>query len=573
MLRAMFSGVSGMKAHQVKMDVIGNNIANVNTYGFKASRTNFSDVYYQSTKTATAPTTYSGGMNGIQVGYGSTVSSVDVLQKRGGFQMTDSNMDLAIAGEGFFQVQDPDGNIFYTRAGQMKVDADGNLVDNNGYYVLGVSGNPLGKSPDSEKVKINVPAVNPSRAEVKEKINGSEFSITNSENNKYGNLTFNFTSSDEMPLGQKCKAEITTTGISVILNAQETIDNMAELQSLVNSAITNANGGKQHPAGIFSIDMEGADEKFGTEGLTGLEIVSTQYTPNYGKMEITDGALGTDQTYIFGGVSLANKDSVGPNFSGNGAGTAPNLNQLAVAEVFGDPNDVTKVTGYRLTVTEPDPADPTNPNKVKTWSNEVPASAMKSGTIKLGRSDQLPGHESPGDYLILNHPGFGKLQTYTADPAAKLSYDITLTPTEASKAIGLGTKPLQLVGGTEGGAQTVGDLSSYGISSTGVFEANHPTHKKMELGRIDIVTFENAQGLEQVGNGYFRATGNSGSVTRSVAGTNGAGELQGGALEMSNSDLSNEFSEMITTQRGFQACSRMITVADEMLDELVNLKR
>lgn len=556
MLRAMFSGVSGMKAHQVKMDVIGNNIANVNTYGFKASRTNFSDVYYQSTKTATAPTTYSGGMNGIQVGYGATVSSVDVLQKRGGFQMTDSNMDLAIAGEGFFQVQDPDGNIFYTRAGQMKVDADGNLVDNNGYYVLGVSGNPLGKAPDSEKVKINVPAVNPSRAEVKEKINGSEFTITNSENNKYGNLTFNFTSSDEMPLGQKCKAEITTTGISVILNAQEKITDIAELQSLVNSAITNANGGKQHPAGIFSIDMEGATEKFGTEGLTGLEIVSTQYTPNYGKMEITDGALGTDQTYIFGGVSLANKDSVGPNFSGNGVG------KLEIEEID-DGKTPPVVTGYKLSVTE----------NGKTWSNVVPTSAMKSGTIKLGRSDQLPGHESPGDYLILNHPGFGKLQTYTADPAAKLSYDITLTPTEESKAIGLGTKPLQLVGGTEGGAQTVGDLSSYGISSTGVFEANHPTHKKMELGRIDIVTFENAQGLEQVGNGYFRATGNSGSVTRSVAGTNGAGELQGGALEMSNSDLSNEFSEMITTQRGFQACSRMITVADEMLDELVNLKR
>lgn len=561
MLRAMFSGVSGMKAHQVKMDVIGNNIANVNTYGFKASRTNFSDVYYQSTKTATAPTTYSGGMNGIQVGYGSTVSSVDVLQKRGGFQMTDSNMDLAIAGEGFFQVQDPDGNIFYTRAGQMKVDADGNLVDNNGYYVLGVSGNPLGKSPDSEKVKINVPAVNPSRAEVKEKINGSEFSITNSENNKYGNLTFNFTSSDEMPLGQKCKAEITTTGISVILNAQETIDNMAELQSLVNSAITNANGGKQHPAGIFSIDMEGAAEKFAGGGLTGLEIVSTQYTPNFGKMEITDPLVGKDQTYVFGGVSLANKDSVGPNFSGTGAGT------VAVAAVGTAPN----VTGYTLTVTE----------NGKTWSNTVPASAMKSGTIKLSRTDiGGPGADSPGDYMILNHPGFGKLETYvngvtggTGGANDRLSYAINLTPTEASKAIGLGTKPLQLVGGTEGGAQTVGDLSSYGISSTGVFEANHPTHKKMELGRIDIVTFENAQGLEQVGNGYFRATGNSGSVTRSVAGTNGAGELQGGALEMSNSDLSNEFSEMITTQRGFQACSRMITVADEMLDELVNLKR
>ena len=134
MLRSLYSAVSGMKAHQTKLDVIGNNIANVNTYGFKSSRARFQDVFYQTLQSAAG-------------GDGSQLGGIDLDMSRSALQSTGRPMDVAITGEGFFQVMDADGNIFYTRAGNLMLDSNsGNLVDSNGYTVLGVSGDPLGKA-------------------------------------------------------------------------------------------------------------------------------------------------------------------------------------------------------------------------------------------------------------------------------------------------------------------------------------------------------------------------------------------------------------------------------------------
>ena len=128
MNRPLYSGVSGMKAHQTRMDVIGNNIANVNTYGFKASRVTFSDVYYQTVRSGSAGSSTSGGTNPGGIGYGTSVGSIDLLMGQSSFTMTDSSLDLAIDGEGFLQVQDADGNKYYTRAGALSFDSAGNLV-------------------------------------------------------------------------------------------------------------------------------------------------------------------------------------------------------------------------------------------------------------------------------------------------------------------------------------------------------------------------------------------------------------------------------------------------------------
>jgi len=137
MLRSLYSGVSGLQAHQTKMDVIGNNIANVNTNGYKASRVVFSDVYYQTLASAAAPTATSGGINATQIGYGSTVASIDILNTRAGMETTNRALDLYISGDGYFQVQDGAGNEYYSRVGNFKFDLGGNLVDSNGMYVIG----------------------------------------------------------------------------------------------------------------------------------------------------------------------------------------------------------------------------------------------------------------------------------------------------------------------------------------------------------------------------------------------------------------------------------------------------
>lgn len=137
MVRSLYSGVSGLQSHQTKMDVIGNNIANVNTAGFKSSRVVFKDLFYQTLTAAKAPGTVNYGINPSQIGYGSMISSIDVQNTIGGFQSTDVTTDLYIAGDGFFQVQNALGEVNYTRVGNFKFDSQGFLVDSNGNGVCG----------------------------------------------------------------------------------------------------------------------------------------------------------------------------------------------------------------------------------------------------------------------------------------------------------------------------------------------------------------------------------------------------------------------------------------------------
>ncbi len=137
MIRSMFSAVSGLKGHQTMLDVIGNNIANVNTAGFKASRVLFSDMYYQTLSAASAPTPATGGTNPTQIGYGSKVASIDLLNTGSGFQQTGRAMDTYISGEGYFTVQDSAGELNYSRVGSFSFDASGNLLDANGSFVMG----------------------------------------------------------------------------------------------------------------------------------------------------------------------------------------------------------------------------------------------------------------------------------------------------------------------------------------------------------------------------------------------------------------------------------------------------
>lgn len=138
MLRSMFSGVTGLRSHQTKMDVIGNNIANVNTAGFKASRVIFKDVFYQTLSGAAAPGATKGGTNPMQIGYGAMAATIDVMNTRAGMQLTDRPLDLYIAGDGYLIVRDTLGDTSFTRAGNLSFDQAGNLVDSNGNYVQGV---------------------------------------------------------------------------------------------------------------------------------------------------------------------------------------------------------------------------------------------------------------------------------------------------------------------------------------------------------------------------------------------------------------------------------------------------
>lgn len=551
MVRSMYSGVSGMRSNQTRLDTIGNNVANVNTIGFKSSRVTFRDIYYQSLRSAAAASANAGGTNPSQVGVGTQVASVDVMQSRSTFTQTDMTMDLAIDGEGFFQVQDKDGNKYFTRAGQLNFDSAGNLVDSKGNFVLGVSGDPTGKGPGSNLIQVALPSVNPSSSTVTQKINGVEFTVTASNNTKEGNVGFSFISDSTMPIGKKVEAEVGPAGIVVKLNANENFTDMAELNREVNAAIDSymkATNGTSHPAGTFTISTTktGLFPADGS-GLTGKEIASPDFGVKRGTID--NWTMGE---YSTGGFTFK---SVGEGFKTAGDVTSIEVKQGADATT----KTITVVVGgvtYTADLTE--------------------AKANSASSILLKNAN------SNSDYIELGIPsGWAGIKDTTADGTATGAAGAfappagwTASPSEESKNIGLAYSKFVLRGGTEGGPQGIESLTGIQIGTDGVISGiSGMDGKQHYIGRVDLVTFANPSGLKQSGSTYFVESANSGKLNYTAPGTGGSGATISGSLELSNVDLSREFSDMIGTQRAYQASARMITVSDTLLEELVNLKR
>lgn len=563
MVRSMYSGVAGMKAHQIRMDVIGNNISNVNTYGFKSSRATFRDVYYQSLRGAAAGTGTRGGLNPSQVGYGATIGSVDVMQTQSTMTTTGNPLDVAITGEGFLQVQDADGNVFYTKAGMLDVDSYGNLIDSNGNFVLGVSGSPVGQAPGSNRIQFSIPSVEPKAANISETINGIKYSLKASKETNEGNISFNFLAANDMAYEQKAEAVITSSGINIRLNAKEKFANLEELNQAINDAIKTANGGLEHPAGTFTLEMD-PETKF--KDLTGAEITGKNFGIKPGVVPMP-AALAK---YF----SIA---SVGDKFTGAGVTQFTVANTAEKKEADPSTGASAQDGKYQFTVTI---------NSVD-YTAELTSEQMKSPSSVILKTTP----EIAGNTITLNVPSENSLLQglaldadkdgvpdkdgglYTFNGKAPYTTTDLSTPSKPSNDLGLSSKPFKLENGTKGGVQSVKDLSGIAIGADGVIIGSHPVHGRLELGRIDLATFENAKGLAQSGNTYFSATPNSGNASMTQPGLGGSGGLATSALEMSNVDLSQEFADMITTQRGFQANSRLITVSDTMLEELINLKR
>lgn len=193
MVKSLYSGVSGLKTHQSKMDVIGNNIANVNTTGFKAGVVTFKDVYYQNKINPSAGTATLGGVNPAQVGYGVRLNSTVANMTQSGFTYTDSKWDMALDGEGFFQVMDGSGNIFYTRAGAFSVDSEGYLVNASGYHVLGVTGDSDGVEPSSEVIRIIIPDTDAHASSATKKVNGVNVTLSMSAPSDHTDMSVTFT--------------------------------------------------------------------------------------------------------------------------------------------------------------------------------------------------------------------------------------------------------------------------------------------------------------------------------------------------------------------------------------------
>ncbi len=490
MLRSFYSGIAGLRNHQEAMDVIGNNIANVNTPGFKGSRTTFMEALSQTLQGAREASSALGGRNPVQIGLGMTVAAVDKNMSQGALQSTGNNLDLAIEGQGFFIVGQGD-NYFYTRAGAFQVDDEFNLVTNTGDRVFGWIDSDQNGVVDPERDVLGF--INLDRRGDGQITNvlASATPAVNGPNLGDASLgpvtTFPTTVTDEwrVECTDASTGEFTVTGarsgIQGTVRVGETFTD-PDLGTFV------VNGGTPARASL-SLDSNG-------DG-TAIVLTAVDY-----------GAGGNDIH-----VELVNE---GPNRS---LGVSVSGTKITVS--LGTDN-----LG-RVTSTEEEVVDAINSHPQARDMVEASGGGTSAAEATIDRYLQGGSGPNQGDYFTL---------TTTAPGGAALE-NLTVSR----------------------------DGAIIGIFENGTTE---------EIARVALGLVPNPQGLLAMGGGKFAESPTSGSGFPPVMpGSGGAGTVASGFLEMSNVDLTREFTDMIVTQRGFQANSRIITTSDEMLQDLLALKR
>ena len=422
MLRSLYTGISGLRSHQTMMDVTGNNIANVNTTGYKSSNTVFEDTLSQTLANATAPQGQRGGINPAQVGLGVRVAGITTNFSQGATQVTGRNTDMLVDGDGFFVVN-VGGEDFYTRNGSFALDATGTLVSSGGGMLQGWQADPQGRVNTSSvpgPVSIPVGTLIPPQATASLAVNGNLNALSPAATA----ITRNYRVYDTAGSPN----DVTLTFSPVEATRAGTVATQWEVSYSYGTAV-------DQPLGVVDFDPQGA--LLGTGGTAG-------------DFELDFPAL----------------------TGSNGQPFTPVL-------------DVSDLTGTSAGTPE------------------------ASSTAKIATGD-----------------GF---------PAAA--------------------------------------LTSWEVAADGSVTGSFSNGQTRSLGQVALATFNNQAGLEKAGGSRYAATVNSGNAVVGVAGSDGRGTLVTGALEMSNVDLAQEFTNLIVSQRGFQANSRIITSSDEMLQELVNLKR
>lgn len=555
MMRSMYSAVSGLKTHQTRMDVIGNNIANVNTVAFKSSSVTFSDILYQTTSNASGAnaTTGTGGVNAKQIGLGTTAAATKVsITSAGASETTGNPFDIRLTDKNstnFFIVNNGSENVF-TRSGSFYVDGSGNLcMSSTGYTVMGwqvdeTTGEIRKDTVSALRIMQEKNLTSAPEATTQATIAGvldENDADVKSDAGKVMNLNFY----DNLGYQYTAKFAIKATA----KDGEYTV----ELTSILDS------NNKNITEGFTQAQMK---EIFGnTDTETTIASYSTTL-PNCGyTYDTTTGEL---KTYPAGTVVKINDDGTLNDNSGKtikdvfGVSDG-NLKNIQNSKVAGNTDYVFK--DVQTTV-----------NGVVTHSRQI---VKKSATNLLkfntedGKFSSIGGGTDKSVELNLNNANLnknGNFQNITVDFSQCLNYNNSGKSTIGADA--------GAVDGTTGKGRKLGAMTGISIDTNGRIYGTYDNGNTELLGQIAVAQFSNASGLEKVGESCYRTTLNSGEfdgigVEISADGSS----MTTGELEMSNVDLSSEFTSMITTQRGFQANSRVITTSDTLLEELVNLKR
>lgn len=486
MMRSLFSGVAGLKTHQTRMDVIGNNIANVNTTAYKSQSMTFSDLMYQTTQAASGAngTTGVGGVNARQIGLGAKTAAIKTaISQPGSAQSTNDPFDIMINGDAFFVVSNGSEN-FFTRDGSFYIDGAGNLaMTSTGFNVMGWQVDPANPG------NIKKDTVTPLR-------------IMTPENMFYP------------------PAATTRATVSGIVDKNDT-------------------------------DINSPDGR-----VMNLEFYDNQGYKYTARLSVHKDSAVTDQFYVklddildSKGESIMGLNAVGPD------GTTQPVSNL----IKFNPKEGTDTTGVGTGVT--------NPNANPPETGPIANSATLNFVVGEGVFKNVGGAEADSGPSTVKL-SFGGISNFPAE------IDIDFSTTSNYNKNGVSTISAIAGVGADGTGRAIGEMSGITVQKDGMIYASYDNGQRKLLGQISTATFPNPSGLAKEGDNLYSATLNSGDfdgIGDDI--TVGGGRMESGVLEMSNVDLSAEFTEMITTQRGFQANSRIITVSDTLLEELTNLKR
>lgn len=689
MMRSLFSGVSGLKSHQTRMDVIGNNIANVNTTGFKSSRTTFADTLSQTLTGASSPQDELGGTNPKQIGLGTGVASIDMLFTDGSVQSTGKNTDLCLSGNGLFVVKQ--GNqTYYTRDGAFAFDADGNYVlPSSGLYVQGWTAEngvlPTTKT-ESNMTKITIPSGKGMVAKATGMVTYENNLKANTEGYEISSITVQYADGSTAATGlSSYKADSVSKGAITLgtdTNKSITLDDTAAYSfktgdSLKGKTLWTSKIDSVQASGDVTLTLETGNVITGIDGTTTLTCanplkdgnsysIGSTYTitgaidaqgvqidspapgkttlavtlsddankgkqvkitvpnpQNYsyqdgqtvsfalpiasikaGKDAVVNAANGqqatlennleiktADQKYEYQGTDA---DGKVVSVQRVGQGTAYTYNGKEVSSVNIVTTDGRTLTGlsgaeYKkgkmfyptittslsiydtegkshsvpllLTKTEANTwkaslAGGTNSTTITEDNGDMVTVSLDSSDIKF---DTAGKYVSGAGTLNLSYADHDGKQT-TADQSVAINF-ASLTQYSGSSTV---------KGDTDGNA--AGTLSSVSVDSSGIITGTYTNGVKQAEAQVAVAQFKNASGLTKTGSSLYQESNNSGKVNVKTASDLGV-TITPSALEMSNVDIANEFSDMIITQRGFQSNSKIITVGDEMLETLINMKR
>jgi flagellar hook protein FlgE len=587
---SLFSAISGLNTLGNSMTVIGDNIANVNTVGFKGSRVTFQDVLSQTVAT-TAGT--------AQVGRGTSLADISSSFAQGSFESTDSTTDLAIGGEGFFVVRDPgsEDNEYYTRAGEFRFDKDGNFVNPAGYIVRGWAleedtGEDQGSIADIVLQSFTSPPK--TTDELTMITNLDSDSVSNS-----GNLAYAWDGADSDSngsyIGENDYEYQTSVKMYDSLGSTHDITMYYDKGSAASSYefIVTCNPAEDKRSGLASTDpglgMLGKGILTFNEASGSIkEIIFSRYvtdntssgmesppnTTNWTGTS-TPGSGGTwtgptdalyTYTFTAPAADIADITAGGPHtitVSGGAAG-APATIQIPAGYTPGTAIDVHNgltvsfgagglKAGEDFTIDVYPPKDLRNSN---CWAAQSVTTSLTNGHYTFN-ADFLGGSNTGTNVELDFGSTYNTTSNNWVNDSMSTTYYSSASTTIFQSANGYGA----------------GDLQSVVVDTDGTLTGQYSNGQVIPLYRVALAKFQNVQGLYKVGGNLFRETRLSGDPITGKPGSNGLGNISPNSLEQSNVDIAAEFVRMITTQRGFQANSKVITVTDQMLAELIALKR